>query len=142
MIEKLQGEHVELRRIAEELSGLIAGATPCDPGELARCRWKLARLVIRHLAGEDREIYNRPRDPASPLGTVTRRLTDELGGLYADFHRHITTWSGEAAAKNWKVYRAETQTLLKALHDRIDREERELYPFVEVTTPRETPKAA
>lgn len=131
IVEKLKNEHAELRRVADELNRLVAGMTPCDPGALARCRWQLARLVIQHLAGEDREIYSRPHDPASPLGITASRLKDELGGLYSTFHLHIATWSGEAAIRDWKAYRAETRSLLKTLADRIDREERDLYPLVE-----------
>lgn len=142
IVEKLKDEHVELCRVAGELKALVAGATPCDPGALAACRWRLARLVTRHLAAEDRQIYSRPREPGSPLAAVAGRLKDDLGGLYAAFHRHIATWSGGAAAGDWPAFRAETRTLLKALVDRIDREERELYPLVEAAEPIDTSKAA
>lgn len=142
IIQQLKDEHVELRRIADELGSLVSPATPCDPGALARCRWKLARLVTRHLALEDRQIYSAPHDPGSPLAAVATSLKDELGGLYAAFHQHITTWSGDAVAADWPMFRAETRTLLEALHARINREERELYPLVEASAPRETPKAA
>ena len=130
IIEKLKDEHVELRRIADELDRLMAGADPCDLTALARCRWRLVRLVTQHLALEDRQIYSRAPDPASPLGSIAARLKGEIGDLYDSFRGHITAWPSEAIVADWETYRTETRRLLATLHARIDREERELYPLV------------
>ena len=138
----LKDEHVALARVADELGRLIAGDAPSDPAALAACRWKLARLVTQHLANEDRQIYSRLYDPTSRLGSSVKRLADELGGLYASFQQHITRWTGEAVRADWHGYRGETRALIRALHDRIDREERELYPLVEAAEASGTAKAA
>lgn len=130
-IEMLKSEHVALRLVTDELGRLTSGDAPVDPAALAACRWKLARLVIQHLANEDRQIYGRRYNPKSPLGSSAKRLKEELGGLQASFQQHITRWTGQAVLADWRGYQADTRKLIDTLHHRIGREERELYPLVE-----------
>jgi hypothetical protein len=70
--EKLLDDHARMREVCAELAALVAGATPCALNALADCRWKLARLILRHLPVEDRLLYQRLSLHPDPAAVITK----------------------------------------------------------------------
>ncbi len=126
-IEALKQQHDSISKSATALATAVSKSSYSP---VAAIRWKLARELIAHLAIEDRWLY-----PMLIAGTeqktaaTARRFQDEMGGLAATFTNYMAKWSDQRIASEWPAYCAETRILVAALTNRIERENKELYPL-------------
>lgn len=128
-IDRLLQEHDQLRAIGGELSAYLDGAEPPANDALADCRWRMARLILRHLPAEDRLVYRRLElhpDPA--VAALAHRYRRELDGLFDLFQEHSARWTSEHVVANWPEYRVAARRLVAGLIERMRHEEEALYP--------------
>jgi hypothetical protein len=131
VIDKLLNQHQLLRRFGTELLALTEGDTPCDMERLAASRWRLARMLLQHLALEERVIY-RPleRDPRPAAVIVAQGFRCELERTFERYRAHMGFWTREKIEKDWRSYTLAVGHMVTFLMERQDREEAELYPLV------------
>lgn len=130
-IEKFKRDHVALMRTVGELRELVHAGIESHADAIAHELVAMSAAVKLHLAAEDRVLY-----PALAADARTQdigeRYQNEMGGLaqtYAEFVRH---WSFAAQiAGDPEGFRNEANAVFKALHQRVQRENRELYPLAE-----------
>lgn len=129
-IGELRRQHAEIGRATRQLAELVA--TQDAPTGVAAVRWHLARLLMTHLALEDRILYPALlQADGSDVRTAATKLQTETGTLAACFSLYMTQWSDDRIAREWPAFCRDTETILRALGERIDREERTLYPLAE-----------
>ncbi len=132
MIAKLLNEHNQLRRMGRQLGRLIAEPRPPEQVGLFEVRREFASLLVAHLKNEDWVLY--PRLLASKdrsIAATARQFIDELGGLSDAYARHTRSWTAFTIAADWEGYCRDTALLIAALDERIEREDRELYPLMQ-----------
>ena len=102
------------------------------PGDtIAKSRWTLTRVLLAHLAKEDKLLYPGLRKAGDQrLVGLATRLSDEMGGLAAAYSRYVSEWTVDKIHKDWTGFQAETRLVLTALRARIARENRDLYPLL------------
>jgi len=128
---KLRREHAQLLEIIGRLSLVIAEPRPSAAANLHALRNELASALIRHLKGEDWVLY--PRLLASPDASVqrtARTFNDEMGGLAHAYNAYAHKWTATSIEADWAGYCEDTRAIIEALTQRINREDRELYPLV------------
>jgi hypothetical protein len=132
-VKRMRKEHDSLLAIAGRLSAVIAqDAPPPSSFRLHALRLELASALMDHLQSEDWVLY--PQLLVSydiRVAEIARTFRDEMGGLAKAFRQYAEQWGSHAIEGDWKRYRLETAVILKALTDRIDRENRDLYPLFE-----------
>lgn len=129
-VSELKRQHVEIAKVARLLGATVANAA--QPQPIAALRWQLARLLMTHLAMEDRLFYPALQRMADSAARETgARFQTEMGGLGASFSTYMAHWSDDRVAADWPGFCAATRALLAALANRIEREDRQLYPLVE-----------
>lgn len=104
---------------------LAATEHPAQPEGTGRLRWQLARQLMTHLALEDRLLYptlKRVSDRA--LREEFARLESEMGTLAKSFADYMARWNEDRVAREWPIFRIETQQILRILLERIAREDR------------------
>ncbi len=101
-----------------------------DLAALAAFRWKLMRLVTGHLAFEDVHLYDALARGGGEAAAVAQSMAAELGHLLGSFQDHVRDWTPAAITGDWVGYRTASHALIAALVDRMDREEKQLYPLV------------
>lgn len=127
----LSGEHDELSALADGILDQLA-TDPPDYEALGTLRWRLNRVLLLHLAKEDKLLYPRLSQHVSvEARRVAERFAVEMGGLAAAFTAYIMDWPIERAQRDWPVFATKTREVLAALQHRIRREERELYPLID-----------
>ena len=127
---ELRRQHEEISLTAKQL--MQATANPAHPGQVGAIRWQLARQLIAHLALEDRILYPAlQRSPHADVRDTAARLQNETGALADAFSTYMAAWSDDRVARDWGGFCAETRRILTALTDRIDRENRRLYPLAD-----------
>jgi hypothetical protein len=130
---KLRQEHAELVGIVERLSAVIDLAHPPAMGDLFTLRHELSFTLISHLKAEDWVLY--PRLFASDDPQVALRAQEfsfEMGGLADAYVDYADRWNAHSIEADWRGYCAETRCILEALTNRITRENRDLYPMLEL----------
>lgn len=130
-VARLLREHSKLRLLGADLVTLVSTAEPCDPVELSRRRWDLARMVHLHLAFEERHLFCRlaldPRREVRAASTRARHGVEQLHSLYK---AHVERWHADQVTKRWPEFQGAVRTMVTRMIHKIDYEEVDLFPLV------------
>ncbi len=130
-ITRCRDEHRELEALCGQLQTIVSGER-ADPAAVAMVRWRMCRLLLDHLAVEDRVIGDRLLGCGDTrLMALAWRYRHDFGGLGREFRDYLGHWPIERIARDWDRLRAETEHLLWRLATRAEMEERELFPALE-----------
>ncbi len=127
----------ELRRQHDEISQTVhrlaqATADRDNPRSVGAIRWKLARELMAHLALEDRILYPAmQKSPDARIRATAATLQQETGAWADTFSRYMAAWCDDRVAREWADFCIETRGIIQALSERVDRENRHLYPLAE-----------
>lgn len=130
-IETMCAQHQELREVAAVYRRELGRAAP-DPKALADCRWRLLRLISGHIAYETAHLYPALRRCGAHAEDAGKRMASELERLTGQLHAHVREWTGERISGDWAGYRRTSYTLIDMLTARMDREEQDLYPLLDL----------
>ena len=123
----LSKEHAELDMLAVQLLDEVAAAAPS--AKVSALRWRLNHVLMVHLAKEDRLVY--PELLASPATrALAQRFAEEMGGLAEAYLAYNAAWPIERVEAEWAAFGTATRGVMRALRQRILREERDLYPRI------------
>ncbi len=130
---KLREDHDDLLKLISDFREIIA-QPEAPPGiDLVNFRGKFARQLLAHLSREDLLLYpSLLQNSDRVIVATTQSFMDEMGGILKTFKTWSATWPTERISTEWATFRVETSNLLSALARRIVRENRELYPLVEL----------
>lgn len=125
----LRKQHEE---IGETSEALINAVIARDRLEVAKCRWRLARVLIAHLAIEDKWLYPALiRDGSTRASTMALNFQREMGGLIAAFNAYMLDWNEDRITNEWEAFQTATWKLVEALDLRTRRENAQLYSLAE-----------
>ncbi|MDM7957585.1 hemerythrin domain-containing protein [Blastomonas sp.] len=133
-IAQLQSQHEACLAIIQDIQ--TRSACIADRPSAVEITLMLARLtgILRiHLALEDEILYPALRKSSDPhVAAIGERAWREMGGLADIFLDFIDRWKrADALLANQARFRSESDTVFKALAQRIDMEHREVYPLAE-----------
>lgn len=127
----LAAEHADLARMVDELRRAVDDDEP-DFDRLARARWRLGFLLAVHLAKEDKHVYPAlKRHENASLASLATAYETEMGDLDQRFRDYLADWPIQIITRRWLQFRLATTDLMDKLVQRIEREERELYPLLD-----------
>ena len=131
MLNRLLDEHARIRDLAAELEAIVAGRRPDDATAFWRLRWSLLSLILQNLRHE-RSAVMEPllRDARPEVVALAERFNTELADITSKYLDHIIRWDSDEGMADWTMYGDQVQPLFGVLHDRMEREERLLYPLV------------
>jgi hemerythrin-like domain-containing protein len=132
-IDKFKQQHVEIMAAVTELRGLVKTGIAEHAAEIAKHIISMSATIKLHLSVEDSVLYpalQKSRDPShAALGS---RYQSEMGDLAAAYMKFAGKWlSAQQIAGDVEGFRSEANLVFKALHDRIQKENAELYPALE-----------
>ena len=128
--ETLVEEHAALGAVIGDLLR-CAALRPLPFAELAQLRWRLSRLLLAHLAKEDRLLHPMLQRGADPVAAaLSRRFEEEMGGLSDGFKAYMQDWDAPRIEAQPDAFETATRGLAAALADRIHREETQLYRHI------------
>jgi iron-sulfur cluster repair protein YtfE (RIC family) len=127
---ELRRQHDDISLTAKQLTQ--ATANVAHPAQVGAIRWQLARQLMAHLALEDRILYPAlQKSGDTQVRDTAARLQTETGALADAFATYMSAWSDDRVARDWSGFCSETARILTALTDRIDRENKRLYPLAD-----------
>ncbi|MFL9841457.1 hypothetical protein ABS767_10825 [Sphingomonas sp. ST-64] len=100
--------------------------------ELNDARWRFTRALLRTLTLKDRMIYPRLRLHADPEARAAAERFDTSTTVdYARFAAHTKRFPPDTVVRDWRAYAVAVRLRTAELEDRMDREERELFPWLD-----------
>lgn len=101
--------------------------------EIAQRIVSTASLIKFHLAAEDQVLYPRlARSGVPEVEQMSTSYQQEMNGLANAFGDFVVKWRVPARLQaDPDGFRNDANTVLKALYERLKREDRELYPAAE-----------
>ena len=132
-IDRYKRTHVEILGQIDQLRALIQSGIGEQADAIAGHITLIASGIKFHLAAEDSVLY-----PAllaagdARTGEMSRRYQSEMTGIAAAFGEFVGRWRvGSRIAADPEVFRREANDVFRALFERLQREDRELYPAAE-----------
>ncbi|WP_235512460.1 hemerythrin domain-containing protein [Sphingomonas sp. Leaf17] len=130
----LSREHDELIALTTALVAQVTRAAP-DLAGLSTVRWRFNRVLLMHLAKEDKLLYPQlTRSPSPTTARLAELFAAEVCGLAADYAAYMQRWPVERIEGEWPAFAKDTRRILDALGKRIAREENELYPCIDAVS--------
>jgi len=112
---------------------ILALPVPPPGLDLVKFRHMFSKELLGHLTREDWLLYpSLLQSSDKRIAATAQNFIDEMGGLMQAYKTWSATWPTEAARLNWDGFVAETTELLSLLTRRVQRENDELYPLIEV----------
>lgn len=132
-IDKFKQEHVYVMNSVGTLRELVQAGVSEHAEEIVAQLLAMTGAIKLHLAAEDRVLYPALANASDPLVAQTSRMfQQEMGGLAETLTGFVSRWNLAAKiSQNPQGFRDEANAVFKALHMRVQRENRELYPMAE-----------
>lgn len=132
-IDRFKHDHVVQMQMVTNLRGLVQAGVADNAPAIARQLIEMSSVIRMHLAAEDRVLYPAVAQAGDPaIADLGSRFQKEMGGLAASYTAFVGRWNGaKHIGADPEAFRAEANTVFKALHDRVHRENTDLYPIVE-----------
>lgn len=133
MVQHFQREHDQIKSDLDGLRALTWEGIAVNAQDIADHLQVMSTHVAVHLASEDRTLYPMLAATGDPaIAGMASRYQAEMGGLASIFHGFVERWRIAAhVAGDPEGFRMASKPVLRALHERLFREESEFFPIIE-----------
>jgi hypothetical protein len=133
-IDKFKREHVDLLAAVNALRELVQIGVQEHADAILNQLVAMSSVIKLHLAAEDRVLYPALMGATDPLVAQTgKRFQEEMGDLAQAYAAFVSRWNlVSKISHDPEGFRSDANNVFKALHLRVQRENRELYPLAEL----------
>lgn len=143
-IDRFKDEHERILEGIATLRSLSHAGVADNAAEIARGIVAMSSVIKLHLSAEDRVLY--PGLQASgdrTLALLGHRFQQEMGSIAAAYVGFARRWNTpERVRADPNGFRADANRVLRAVHERMQRENRDFYPLIERNAGALQPQAA
>jgi len=130
---KLRDDHDALLKLVSLFRDILHQPVAPAGIDLVNFRNAFSKELLAHLTREDWLLYpSLLQSSDKHIAGTAQTFMDEMGGLLAAYKAWSGDWPTERIIAEWQTFVAETSAVLDALGKRIERENNELYPLVEI----------
>jgi hemerythrin-like domain-containing protein len=131
--DRYRKEHVVILTEVSELRKLVESGISENADAIAKALVSMSAKVKLHLSAEDQFLYPALAGSVNPaVAKIGKKFQKEMGGIAAAYLEFIGKWNlASKVAANPEGFRADANDIFKALHQRIQSENQELYPLAE-----------
>ena len=132
-IDKFKQDHITVLTGISKLRKLVQAGAAENSGDIAKMIVLMSSAIKLHLAAEDRMLYpTLARSTYPDAADIGAAFQSEMGSIAAAYMEFTGKWAfGPKIAANPEGFKTDANTIFKALFQRIQREDRELYPIAE-----------
>lgn len=132
-IDRFKKEHDVVFAAVSELRNVVNSGISKNADAIVKAIVSMSSTIKLHLAAEDRFLYPTLASSANPAAVrLGKKFQDEMGGIATAYMDFAGKWNIESkVAADPEGFRADANNIFKALHQRIQRENQELYPLAE-----------
>jgi hemerythrin-like domain-containing protein len=132
-IDKFKSQHVEILTCIATLRKLSHAGVAGNAAEIAQLIISMSSIIKLHLAIEDRSLYPAlARSGDGHMVNKGRQFQVEMGTIAQAYEKFALHWNtAKALQEEEEAFKADANIVLRKLHERIQRENVDLYPKVE-----------
>lgn len=132
-MDRYHRDHTSILRQIEALRALSRAGIGDNAEKIGQLIVNTASLIKFHLAAEDQVLYPRlARSGLPEIEQLSARYQQEMHGLAEAFRDFVGKWRVPARLQaDPDGFRHDANTVLRALYERLRREDHELYPAAE-----------
>ncbi|MGY1410989.1 hemerythrin domain-containing protein [Luteimonas sp. A611] len=129
-MDRYHRDHATILRQIHTLRSLSQAGIDENADRISAAIVDTASLIKFHLAAEEQVLYPRlARSGVPEVEALSTRYRAEMRSLAGAFARFVDQWRVPARLqRDPEGFRDDANTVLKALYERLRREDRELYP--------------
>ncbi|MFU0825800.1 hemerythrin domain-containing protein [Clostridium sp.] len=129
----LKRQHVEIRELVNSINSLInRNNIENDAGEIAKNINILSGKVRIHLDSEDKFLYpDLLKEGNERVKNIAAAYTNEMGNIALVFNDYKNKFNTKTKIlSDIDGFKKETYKVLKVLSNRLEKEDKELYPLI------------
>ncbi|KRC76135.1 hypothetical protein D3C87_487660 [compost metagenome] len=132
-IDKFKQQHVDILQGIASLRKLALAGVARNAAEIARGIVSMSATIKLHLAVEDRALYPAvARSADADLARKGREFQEEMDAIAAAYESFAKRWNNARSLElDESGFRDDANTVLRRVHERMQRENRDLYPRIE-----------
>lgn len=132
-IDKFKRQHVEILDRIAQLRRLSQAGVEQNASAIAEGIVGFSSIIKLHLAVEDQALYPAlQRSGDTELARLGEEFQIDMAPIAKAFDRFARQWNTtERVQQDPEGFRADANSVLKRIHDRMQRENREFYPRIE-----------
>lgn len=132
-IDKFKHQHAAILADIAALRRHVQGGIAANAELIAQRIVAMSGNIKLHLAVEDRVLYPTLRTSGDlALARMSAQYQGEMDGIVAAYMAFAARWNtASRVADEPDAFRADANTVLRTLYERMRREDREFYPAVE-----------
>jgi len=132
-IDKFKQQHVEILSCITALRTHVRAGIGDNAAEIARLIVSMSSTIKLHLAVEDSILYPALQSSNnSALAMMGKRFQDEMKNIASGYLDFAAKWnSASKVSQNPELFRADANSVLKVLHERMQKENKNFYPAIE-----------
>jgi hypothetical protein len=132
-IDKFKQDHVSILSLVSKLRTLVQAGVGQNAGEISRLIVTMSSAIKLHLSAEDRMLYPKLLKSEDPgVVNVAKKFQTDMGGIAAAYMAFVSKWNVESKVSvNPDGFKKEANDIFKALHQRMQHENTELYVMAE-----------
>ncbi len=132
-IENFKRDHLTVMGKVSELRRLVQAGIADNAEPIASIVVSMNHTIKLHLAAEDRVLYPAfTRSNNASATQLAKKYQTEMGSIAAAYSDFSLKWNiGSRVETDPDGFRRAANQVFKALHERIQRENRHLYPLAE-----------
>ncbi|MGQ4582456.1 hemerythrin domain-containing protein [Lysobacter sp. F60174L2] len=132
-IDRYRNDHATILGQVEELRQLIRSGIEAQADAIAEHLVRVSSGIKFHLLAEDSVLYPAmEKADAAEVVALSRRYRAEMAGIAQRFREFVARWRvGARIGAEPETFRHEANEIFRALYERLQREDRELYPAAE-----------
>lgn len=132
-IDKFKQQHVDILQGIASLRKLALAGVARNAAEIARGIVSMSATIKLHLAVEDRALYPAvARSADADLARKGREFQEEMDAIASAYESFAKRWNNARSLElDESGFRDDANTVLRRVHERMQRENRDLYPRIE-----------
>lgn len=130
-MDRFKQDHVAVLSSISELRRLIQAGITENSGSIAKTIVSMSSAIKLHLAAEDRMLYPKLEQSTYPgAADIGQKFQTEMGSIASAYMEFTRKWAfGPKIVANPDGFKVDANNIYKALFQRIQREDKELYPI-------------
>lgn len=132
-IDKFKHQHHDILASIAALRKASHAGVKENAAEIARLIIEMSSTIKLHLAVEDQVLYPALRNGNNAaLARMGRKYQDEMGTIASAYMGFAERWNqASSVSGDPEGFRADANTVLKTVHDRMQKENTVFYPAIE-----------
>lgn len=132
-IDKFKHQHIDIIACIAALRKASKEGIDSNAAEIAGLIVSMSSIIKLHLAVEDQVLYPALRNGSNTtLATMGKKFQDEMSAIASAYMVFAGRWNHAAkVAGDPEGFRSDANTVLKILHERMQKENTVFYPAIE-----------